>query len=231
MKLLGEEEKQAHIAHITSEGLKGLFYGSILSVGIFTYLKKRHTVRFNSFNTSIKTALIVMPTVSMGAFFADQGSWDFDKQMHSSEYSEKLVIEEYRQWNEMALNEKIFTSLNKNKYPIIISAWAASLYGSWVLVNKDKIMTGAQKAVQARMYAQGITIILLLGTIVLSMKEKELEKSRPPPVPEWKRIIDEKQAEESLILAELKKKQDARSAAATTAVAAASTPATAAEQK
>ncbi|KAK6202441.1 uncharacterized protein RJT21DRAFT_112397 [Scheffersomyces amazonensis] len=212
MKIISDEEKQAHIAHITSEGIKGLVVGSLVSAGLFTYLKKRQPVRFNSFNTSIKTAIFIMPTVSIGAFFADQGSWEFDKQMHQSEYSDKLILEEYRQWNNLSWSDKAFTSLDKNKYPIIVATWAASLYGSWVVVNRDKIMTGAQKAVQARMYAQGITIILLLGTVLLSMKEKEIEKKRPAPIPEWKRIIMEREAEDSRVLAELKKQKEAKAA-------------------
>ena len=92
--------------------------------------------------------------------------------MHQSEYQEAKYLEEYREWNRLSLSDKCFTVLNDNKYKIIISAWAGSLYGSWVLVNRDKIMDTAQKAVQARMYAQGITIILLLGTLLLAMKEE-----------------------------------------------------------
>lgn len=164
-----------------------------------------------------------MPTVAVGAFWADQGSWEFDKKMHSSEYEEKKILEEFRQWNQLSTSDRAFTVLNDNKYKIIISTWAASLYGSWVLVNRDKIMTTAQKAVQARMYAQGITIILLLSTILLAMKEEEINKTRPPPIPEWKKVLLEKEAEEQQILANLKKRKEEQAAAAAAAAAAVST--------
>lgn len=196
MKILGQDEREAHIAHITSEGAKGLFYGSIISLGLFGYLKTRHPLRFKSFNTSIKTCIFAMPTIATGAFYADQGSVEFDRQVHSSDYTNSKMMEEYRQWNNMAMSDKIFHSLNENKYKIIITSWAASLYGSWVLVNRDKIMTTAQKAVQARMYAQGITIILLLGTILLAMKEEELEKNKPKPIPEWQKILNDREHDE-----------------------------------
>ena len=65
--------------------------------------------------------------------------------MHQSEYQEAKYLEEYREWNRLSLSDKCFTVLNDNKYKIIISAWAGSLYGSWVLVNRDKIMDTAQK--------------------------------------------------------------------------------------
>lgn len=61
-------------------------------------------------------------------------------------------------------------------------------------------MTTAQKAVQARMYAQGITIFLLLGTLLLAMKEDEINKLKPAPIPEWKQVIMRKEEEEKSIL-------------------------------
>ncbi|CAK9435675.1 uncharacterized protein LODBEIA_P04020 [Lodderomyces beijingensis] len=195
MKILGQEEKDAHLQHVLSEGAKGLVYGAILSGGIFSYLKYKKPVRFQTFTASIKAAILAMPTIAVAAFWADQGSWEFDKMMHQSDYQQEQVMKEYREYNQLSLSDKIFTQLNKHKYQIIITAWAGSLYGSWVLVNRDKIMTTAQKAVQARMYAQGITIILLLGTILLAMREEEINKKKPQPLPEWKQIIMEREAD------------------------------------
>ena len=39
-------------------------------------------------------------------------------------------------------------------------------------------MTGAQKAVQARMYAQFITVVLLLASLGLTAYEKKLEPNK-----------------------------------------------------
>ncbi|KAK6459120.1 uncharacterized protein RJT20DRAFT_12096 [Scheffersomyces xylosifermentans] len=214
MKIITNEEREAHIAHITTEGMKGLFYGSVLSLGLFTYLKTKHPVRFNSFNTSIKTCIVTMPTIATGAFWADQGSWEFDKKMHSSEHEESKMLQEYRDWNRLSTSDKIFTALNDNKYKIILSAWAASMYGSWVFVNRDKIMNTAQKAVQARMYAQGITILLLLSTILLAMKEEEINKTKPKPIPEWKKILQQKEKEEKAIYEGQRRKQEEAAQAA-----------------
>lgn len=196
MKILDNEEKEAHIAHITAEGAKGLLYGSILSAGLFAYFKTKHPIKFRQMNTSVKTAMIAMPTIAISAFYADQGSVEFDREMHSSDYNQKKMMEQYKEWQSMPMSDKIIHSLNKNKYSIIIGTWAASLYGSWVLVNRDKIMTTAQKAVQARMYAQAISVVLLLGTILLAMKEEEIAKTKPAPIPEWQRILDERKQDE-----------------------------------
>lgn len=196
MKLVTKEEREAHASYILAEGAKGLFWGALGSVGLYAYLKKRHTARFNQFNTSIKACILTIPTVGVSALWADNGSVEFDRKMYSSGHEESKLVQEYREWNNMAMSDRIISSLNTHKYKIIISAWAGSLWGSWVLVNRDKIMTTAQKAVQARMYAQAISIVLLLCTIVLAMKEEEINKSKPPPIPEWKRVLMEREAEQ-----------------------------------
>lgn len=196
MKIIDKEERDAHAAYIATEGLKGLFYGSILSVGLYSYLKMRHPKRFASFNTSIKACIITMPTVSLAAFYADEGSVEFDRQMYSLGYANKQMMEEYRKWKNLPFGEKAISSLSTHKYKIILASWVASMYGLWVFVNRDKVMTAQQKFVQARMYAQAFTIVLLLSTIVLAVKEEELNKKKPAPVPEWKRVLLEREAEE-----------------------------------
>lgn len=198
MKIIDKEEREAHASYVLSEGIKGMFYGSIVSVGLFTYLKLRQPKRFASFNTSIKTCIITMPTIALAAFYADEGSVEFDRKMYSSGYTNQKVLEDYREWNNMKLSDKIFTSLSNNQYKIIFSSWIASMYGSWVYVNRDKVMTTPQKLVQARMYAQAITIVLLLSTILLAMKNEELNKNKPAPLPEWKKVLQEREAEQKL---------------------------------
>lgn len=193
MKILGDEEKNAHWNAVLRQGLVGTAVGLGVSAGIVTWLKRRHLVRWQSFNASLKTATWVMPTVTIGAFFADEGSVKFDEQMHRLDYLNQQENEKLEQWNKLSTSDKIFTKVNDNKYKIIISAWALSLWGSWHFVNKDKYMTTTQKAVQARVYAQAITVVLLLGTVLLSMHEQELKKKQPPPVPEWKKFLDEQE--------------------------------------
>ena len=78
MKIIDKEEREAHKLHIISEGMKGMLYGGIVSLGLYTYLKKCRTALFARLNTSIKTCIIVMPTISLSAFWADAGSVQFD---------------------------------------------------------------------------------------------------------------------------------------------------------
>lgn len=176
------------------EGAKGTVIGAGLAALLVAGVKRRYPVPYKNFSTSIKAAMWAMPTVSMAAFFADEGSVKFDEQIYRSEYLNKVEKERLDRWNSLSFGDKVFTQVNDNKYKIVVGAWAASLWGSWAIVNKDKYMTTAQKAVQARVYAQAITVVLLLGTLLLSMHERKLAETLPEPVPEWKRYLEEQES-------------------------------------
>lgn len=195
MKILADEEKNAHWNAVLWEGAKGTAIGLGASAALVFGVKRRYPQQFSHFSASIKAAMWAMPTVSVAAFWADEGSVKFDEAQYRGDFIENVEKQKLDQWEKLSFADKTFTKINDNKYKIIISAWAASLWGSWHIVNKDKYMTVAQKAVQARVYAQAITVVLLLLTILLSMHEQKLKKDQPAPVPEWKKFLDEKEAE------------------------------------
>ncbi|EDK41956.1 conserved hypothetical protein [Lodderomyces elongisporus NRRL YB-4239] len=191
MKIVSEEEMKEHGQYILVEGFKGCLVGAAIGVGILQYTKFKRPIRYARMGSSIRAAIFAIPTIGVGAFMADNGSVKFDENRYQLEYLQLKQKEEMENFNKLSTTDKILHQLNENKYKIVVSAWAASLYGSWRIVNRDQYMTRAQKLVQARVYAQAITVVLLLGTILLSMHEEDLKKKQPPPIPNWKRELQE----------------------------------------
>ncbi|CAK9436409.1 uncharacterized protein LODBEIA_P09670 [Lodderomyces beijingensis] len=191
MKIITQEEKNEHRQYVLMQGLKGCLAGAAVGVGLLQLLRYKRPVKFHQMSISVKAAIFSMPTIGLGAFVADQGSVKFDEQKYRSGYLKQVEDEQQATYDKLSSMDKILHRLNENKYKLVVGAWAASLYGAWTLVNRDRYMTRTQKLVQARVYAQGITVVLLLGTILLSMHEEELKKSQPQPVPEWKKHLQE----------------------------------------
>lgn len=175
MKLLTEEEIEAHNYHTISGGIQGTVAGLVISGLMFKLLPKRYP-KFNpsSMTPSIKTALFITPPTLLASICAEEASTNFDKAKYGTGSSSTDAIEEYQRWKNLPLSEKIIGGLSNNKYKIIVVAWAASMYGSWKFVDRDPIMTKTQKAVQARMYAQAITVALLLASVGFSVYEQKL---------------------------------------------------------
>ncbi|SCV03971.1 LAME_0H14708g1_1 [Lachancea meyersii CBS 8951] len=201
MKILTEEEIEAHHYHTLSGGLKGAAAGVLISGLIF----KLVPVRFPKFQPSrmpwsLKTALFITPPTLLTSICAEEASSGFERMMYGSNATTNAAVEEHRRWKQLPWSEKLIESVSSNKYKIIVAAWAASMYGSWKFVDRDPIMTKTQKAVQARMYAQTVTVALLLGSIGLSMYEekqhpdaRKLEASR-----RWEKALERAEEEEAL---------------------------------
>lgn len=177
MKLITEEEKKAHWNTVSVGGVKGMILGTAFSVALFSFAPSKYP-RLLKMPWSIKTAIFVTPPAFIASVNAELCSSEFDYDMYSSEASQKRILEEHSRWESLTTTEKTVETLNGNKYPIITGLWAASMWGSWVVVNRDPLLTKTQKFVQARMYAQFLTVGLLLASMALSMYEENLEKTK-----------------------------------------------------
>ncbi|ODV98399.1 hypothetical protein PACTADRAFT_37964 [Pachysolen tannophilus NRRL Y-2460] len=198
MKVLTEEEFKAANTATFNGAVKGFLLGSCISLGIFAVVPRKYPA-FKNLSYSIKTALVVMPIASTTSIVSELASQNFDKKMYSSEYDQKRTLEEYKRWHSLTLGEKSIEVLSEHKYKIITGLWALSMWGSWVYVDKDPLLTKTQKFVQARMYAQFLTVALLLGSMGLSMYEEQHSKKAPKLFREednWKEIINDEEKRE-----------------------------------
>jgi hypothetical protein len=87
----------------------------------------------------------------------------------------------------------------ENRYSIVTASWVASMGVALGLVKRDPYLTGAQKLVQARVYAQGLTIAILLATALLEVGDASKGKGRwetvkivDPNDPEHKHLIEKR---------------------------------------
>jgi hypothetical protein len=99
----------------------------------------------------------------------------------------KTTLERAKEWAE------------ENRYPIIFACWVISMGGSLVLVNRNRYLSGSQKLVQARMYAQGSTLAVLLASFAVESNDARKGKGRwetvkvlDPNDPEHKHLIEKR---------------------------------------
>lgn len=87
---------------------------------------------------------------------------------------------------------------SENRYPLLFGFWVVSMAGSWIAVNRSP-MAASQKLVQARMYAQGLTLSALLASFAFEGNDAAKGKGRwetikvlDPNDPEHKHMIEKK---------------------------------------
>lgn len=71
--------------------------------------------------------------------------------------------------------QQLFNWIKEQKYKIAGATFVASMVGSFILVGRNPYLTGKQKIVQARVYAQGLTL-----AVIVSLAAFEISDRRKP---------------------------------------------------
>ncbi|KAL9044352.1 MAG: hypothetical protein Q9214_002502, partial [Letrouitia sp. 1 TL-2023] len=129
---------------------------------------------------------------------ADHFSRSYEKSQHPESFYED---EAQRQRREMLARqrgfERFMTWGRENRYKVVGVSWVASMALAFTIVGRSSVLSPAQKLVQARVYAQSLTVALVLATAVFEIGDRTNEEGRyerilDPNDPEHKHLITKK---------------------------------------
>ena len=91
----------------------------------------------------------------------------------------------------------------KERYKIVGASWIASMATAFAIVNRNKYLSGPQKLVQARVYAQFLTLGVLVASAAFEISDSknqqghwETVKYVDPKDPDHKRMLERKEFKE-----------------------------------
>ncbi|CAD6441737.1 b73aca27-5ca4-498d-bb36-b7279ed920b0 [Sclerotinia trifoliorum] len=199
MKILTKEEEAAHYNATLKGGITGGLIG--LAVGgsaLYVANRRFHTIR--SLTIPMKSFLVSSSGTFAAIISADRASrayeWNRDP---SRKYKDKstLLLEQERANETTAQRLKAWGK--ENRYSIVTASWVASMGIAFGIVSRNKYLTGAQKLVQARVYAQGLTLAVLVASAAFEMGDAKKGTGRwetvmvlDPNDPEHKHLIQKK---------------------------------------
>jgi hypothetical protein len=144
---------------------------------------------------------IQLLTLIAAVIAADRASAAYDIE-HNPEKKKEIERERNREHELTAGKTNLQRAKDwaeENRYPIIFGFWVLSMGGSFYLVNRNPYLSGSQKLVQARMYAQGATLAVLLASFAFEANDAGKGKGRwetikvlDPNDPEHKHLIEKK---------------------------------------
>lgn len=200
MKLLTKEEEAEHWNATVSGGIYGGVLGTLVGTAGVILAQRRYptfrglTVPFRTFlacSTGTFSAIIAADRASRG-FEAErqperQQTPDGQAQLRAQLEEGKPFWQRTRDW------------ANENRYSIVFGSWVASMGISFALVHRNRYLTGAQKLVQARVYAQGLTLAVLLTSLAMETNDARKKQGRwetvkvlDPTDPTHKRMIEKR---------------------------------------
>ncbi|KAI0473776.1 hypothetical protein GGR56DRAFT_648941 [Xylariaceae sp. FL0804] len=199
MKVVSEEESAAHYREVLKGGLVGGTVG--LAAGLAGVLgASRRYPAFRGLTVPFRTFL-VMSSLTFGSIVtAERYSVDF----HRAQNPDNAYRDAAQRAGEAAREqapaaERLKDWARTHRYQLVAGAWAASMVGSLAMVGRNRYLSTSQKLVQARVYAQGLTLAVLVASAALETADARSGAGRwetvrvvDPDDPEHKHLIEKK---------------------------------------
>ncbi|KAL6876555.1 hypothetical protein J3F83DRAFT_406181 [Trichoderma novae-zelandiae] len=198
MKVLTKEEEAAHYNAVVKGGLLGGAVGLAIGVTGVAYCSRRYP-SFRGLTLPFRTFLVTS-TATFGAIVqADRAGVAYQQaQDPRSRYRDgSQRAQEMVRKNESAY-QRFLSYGREHRYSIVGASWLASMAVAFAMVNRAPMST-PQKLVQARVYAQGLTLAVLIVSAAFEMNDAKNATGRwetvmvlDPNDPEHKHLIEKR---------------------------------------
>ncbi|KAB5578585.1 mitochondrial hypoxia responsive domain-containing protein [Coniochaeta sp. 2T2.1] len=178
MKVISEEEQKAHYNAVLRGGIiGGTITGALGVTG--AVLAARRWAGFRSLTIQFRTFLVTSAATAGAVITAERYSINFQRAKdptYGFKGQAKIDDEAYRRQEG---NWKRFVDYcRENRYTIVGLGWVASMAVAFTLVSRNRYLTTSQKLVQARVYAQGLTLALILAAGAFETADAKSGKGR-----------------------------------------------------
>ncbi|KAJ2389058.1 Replication factor C, subunit RFC4 [Coemansia sp. RSA 2611] len=142
--------------------------GTAIAAAALSFLAFRHSPWYRGTPISAKTAFILGPTI--GAFYirGEHVSTEFRRSKYMAQLDpherDAILNQRARLDARRSFADRSIHFVNEHRWSILGYTWLVGITGSLLYLYRKKGMTATQKAVQARMYAQAITLVGILST-------------------------------------------------------------------
>lgn len=199
MKILTKEEEQAHYNATLTGGATGLGIGLLVGITGVSIANRRFQL-IRNLTLPMKAFLVTSSSTFVGILMADKASRGFEKGRNKENFYKDRASQDQALARANDTNfQKFMTWGRENRYPIVGVSWIASMGVALQLVRRNPYLTGAQKLVQARVYAQGLTLAVLILTAMFEVGDASKGRGRwetimvlDPNDPEHKKMIEKK---------------------------------------
>ncbi|KAL1754775.1 hypothetical protein FB107DRAFT_263112 [Schizophyllum commune] len=200
MKLLTQEQYDAYDAATRRGALEGTAVGAALSYGAHRLAIRRYPA-YAKLTPSLKMLGGLLFTVPLLAIQAERRGLEYDQTQWVGEnllLSDSKEIEERQRWESLSTGQKIKEWGMNHQYSIILGGWAAGIATSSAIIFRNKYQTYPQKVVQVRMWAQGITVALMIAAGVLTANQRQEKMDHRTEDHSWMDVIEAREKERQL---------------------------------
>ncbi|KAK2465953.1 hypothetical protein APHAL10511_001594 [Amanita phalloides] len=197
MKPLTEKQIKEHEAASRQGALEGAAVGTAIAASSGWYLNRRW-MAYRKLPLSLKclgSVIIISPLL---AIQAERRGLEYDRSQWEGAGAQLLEERQKRDdmhWKMLSAKEKMVDWALRHQYSIIMGGWATSLCLAGAVIWRNKYQTPAQKIVQARMWAQGLTIGLLIAAGALTQSQRKEHATNAHIDHSWVEVLGQHERE------------------------------------
>ncbi|KAJ4164475.1 hypothetical protein LMH87_006148 [Akanthomyces muscarius] len=198
MKILSKEEEAAHYKVVVKGGLIGGSAGLALGLGGVVLASRRYPA-FRGLTLPFRSFLVTSSATFGAIVYADRCSTIFQRSQDPMwGYQDKSHRALQMARDNESTYERFMAWGKDNRYSVVFASWLASMGVALAIVGRAPIST-AQKLVQARVYAQGLTLAVLIVSAAFEVNDAKSGSGRwetvmvlDPNDPEHKHLIEKR---------------------------------------
>ncbi|RPD67327.1 hypothetical protein L226DRAFT_529676 [Lentinus tigrinus ALCF2SS1-7] len=213
MKIVTKEELDAQQHATIVGGLKGLAGGLGFALPA-SYIAYRRFPYYRALQPSLKAFGVILVAVPAFVICAERAGQMFEREQWKDAGAaelETIEAREQRRWQNLSVGQKVSDFVSRHQYGVIVGSWATAMAGTFGYIMRDPYQTVPQKIVQARVWAQGLTIGIIIAAGILTSSQRAKNRGdeddprfRHLPIDHsWKDILEQEQKEQARINASL----------------------------
>ncbi|OAX43267.1 hypothetical protein K503DRAFT_732021 [Rhizopogon vinicolor AM-OR11-026] len=194
-----DHEDEGENAATTRGAIEGALLGSAI-VAPTWYMLNRRWPAFRSMPYTVKTLGAVIITAPLISIRAEHRGLEFHRKhwpgVEKTELEKREAAERAR-WASLSTKDKLAEWTANHQLSVIIGSWALTMGIVGNKVMRDPLMSTPNKLVQVRLWAQGLTIGVVIATAALthSQRARAARMRTYSPDHTWAHLLDEQHLE------------------------------------
>jgi len=174
MKVLTREEEAEHYrATLVGGTVAGTIGLAVGFAGVAGASRRYHFIKH--LTLPLKAFLVTSAGTFAGIIGADHASrsYESDRNPIDVEYRAREARQQAADRANKTFTERAMDFGRKERYKIVGASWIASMATAFAIVNRNKYLSGPQKLVQARVYAQFLTLGVLVASAAFEISDSK----------------------------------------------------------
>ncbi|KAF8969355.1 hypothetical protein BDZ97DRAFT_1902489 [Flammula alnicola] len=190
-----DRQVQAHAAASRRGAIEGgLASGAVALAG--SYWAHKNLAAYRRLPLSLKTLGVIIVVAPCLSIQAERRGLEYERSQWEGEglrILDQKELEAEKKWDAMSTGQKIGDWSFRHQYSLIMGGWAGSLALAGVIISRNKFQTYPQKVVQARMWAQGLTVALLIAAGALTQTRRAAMAKEGNADHSWRDVLDQQE--------------------------------------